>query len=986
MLATLLLNAAPGHALDPQRTLRELYHTAWRNKDGAPGEIFTMAQSADGYLWLGTPTGLFRFDGVRFEALSAVTAAALPSNDIYSLLAAPDGGLWIGLGRHGVALLRGRKLVHYGEDQGFAGGPVYALARSDDGAVWAATAQALLHFDGTTWTRVAGLPAGGVQSVYADRGGRVWIAGKDRILVRARGADRFADTGIGVGTVAQFAEAGDGAIWIAETSNAVRPIWVPDADQPPPTQIRVGSNALTFDRDGALWATTLGDGLRRSPAPATIRGRRVAQFGREVDAYGEKDGLSADFTYSILEDREGNVWIGSSRGLDRFRAGAIVPVPLPSGYHALQLVAGARGSVWIGSASRPLAQVDAHGALHDTGLPYGLNAGYRDADGSLWWSAEPEIVRVDTRGQTRLRLPDAAAGSRLQWLTRDGAGRLWIGTSDAGVFVRDGGAWQAVGAEQGLAAERVPIAYGDPAGRVWLGHGRDRVSVFEAGRGTTYGPADGLAVGDVSVIGGRRRIWVGGTEGVAWWTPRGFRRLRGADEAALRNVAGLVEADDGALWIADANGVARAAAAELERAERDPAYAVPLRRFDHLDGLPGSIQQASIHPAALRADDGRLWFATLGGLAWIDPQRIARDPLAPQVLIGALRSGDRTHVPDDGLRLAAGTRELHIDYTATSLGMPERVRFRYRLDGVDADWQDAGTRRQAFYTNLGPGRYRFRVVAANADGVWSPAGAALSFSIAPAFHQTGAFYALCALLAALALWSLHRLRLRQITGRLGQLHQERLVERERIARELHDTLLQSVQGLILRFHAAVARLPAQDATRAALIDALARADDTLEEGRDKILNLRGNGEAQDLAAALAERAQALALEAAPEASPRFELQTSGTPHALQPLVYEELLRIGSEALRNAFRHAEAAHVELQLDYGRRALRLCVRDDGRGIDAAVLRAGRRDGHWGLVGMRERAIRLKARWTLDSAAGAGTSVEITLAAARAYRRHA
>lgn len=984
MLASLLLCTGTGHALDPQRSLRELYHTAWTDRDGAPGEIFTMAQSADGYLWLGTPTGLFRFDGVQFEALPAITAAALASNDIYSLLATPDGGLWIGLGRHGVARLRDGRLDAYGEDQGVPDSPVHAMARSADGAVWAATARALLHFDGKTWTRVAGLPAGGVQSVYADRSGRVWTASQDRIFMRVPGAEGFTDTGIEVGSVAQFAEAGDGAIWIAETSNAVRPVWVPGADQrPPPTQIRVGSNALAFDRDGALWVTTLGDGLRRSGDPAAIRGRRVAQFGREVEAYGEKDGLSADFTYSIVEDREGNVWVGSSRGLDRFRAGAIVPVALPSGYHALQLVAGERAGVWIGSASRPLAQVDAHGAFRDTGQPVGLNAGYRDADGGYWWSAEPDIVHVDARGETRLRLPEAAAASRLQWLARDGAGRLWIGTARAGVFVRGHGAWRAVGAAEGLPADSVPVAYADRDGRIWLGYGRDRVSVFTDARGRAYGPHDGLAVGDLRVIGGGRRIWVGGSTGVAQWTPQGFRMLRVA-HGAPRNVTGLVEADDGALWIADADGIARAAAADLERAAREPAYAVPLRRFDHLDGLPGAIQQASIHPAALRADDGRLWFATLNGLAWLDPRNMPRNPLAPQVLIRRLRGGAIEHAPDEGLRLDAGTRELRIDYTATSLGMPERVRFRYRLDGVDAGWQDAGTRRQAFYTNLAPGSYRFHVIAANADGVWSPAGAALSFSIAPAFYQTAGFYVLCALLAALALWSLHRLRLRQITGRLEQLHQERLIERERIARELHDTLLQSVQGLILRFHAAVSRLPAQDAARGALIDTLERANDTLEEGRDQILKLRDSGEAQDLAAALTELAHGLALEAPPTAVPHFELQAGGTPRALQPLVYEELFRIGGEALRNAFRHAGATRIELQLDYGRRELRLCIHDDGCGIDTAVLRAGRRDGHWGLVGMRERAARLKARWKLESTAGAGTCVEITLPASRAYRR--
>jgi signal transduction histidine kinase/ligand-binding sensor domain-containing protein len=972
---------APAQALDPQRTMRQLHHTSWTSKDGAPGEIFTMAQSRDGFLWLGTPTGLFRFDGDRFESFQSIGNQRLPSNDIYCLLPTPDGGLWIGYGFHGISHWHDGQLDSYASEQGFPQGTIGGLARDADGGIWAATYKSLLRFDGQHWTTPESwqFPSGGAQSVFVDRSGRVWAASRNRILYLPKGADRFVATGISVGTVAQFAEAADGSIWIAESSNAVRPVWVPDGDRKQlDTAIRVGANALLFDHDNGLWIASLGDGLRRSAVPASIAGKSIAEFGKEADQYTEAQGLSADFIYSVLQDREGNIWTGSSRGLDRFRSAPVVPVPLPSGYQALEMLPGKQSEVWIGSASRPLARIHDGSDVLGTSLRYGNTAGYRDERGDFWWSAEPWLMHVSDKGSDRIRLPDTIADSQLTWITMDKAQRLWIAIARSGVYVRDKGQWSAVPRDAGLPGVTPRAEFTDESGRMWMGYPGSRLAEFDGSKARIYSTADGLAVGDVKVIGGRQqRLWVGGEDGLALLHDGRIHSLLAAEATPFRNVVGVVEADDGSLWLADSDGIARIDAAELQRAQTQQRTVVAYRRFDYLDGLPGAIQQGSVHPAAIRADDGHLWFATATGLAWVDPARLDRNPHAPASAIRSISADSQIYAPAQGLKFAALTRELLIDYTAPSLRIPERIRFRYRLSGYDSQWQDAGNRRQAYYSHLAPGVYRFEVMAANEDGIWSTEPATLSFSIAPAFYQTWWFLCLCAALVLAAMSSFYLMHLRHVTRRLKLLHRERLIERERIARELHDTLLQSVQGLILRFQAAVLNLSESDPSRGALLETLVRANQTLGEGRDRVKGLRAGIASRDLAESLGE----LALELAEDAASDFSIRVDGTVQPMPSMVSEEVFKIATEALRNAFQHSGARHIEASLLYGASDFRLQLRDDGCGIARDVLKRGR-DGHWGLSGMRERAFRIHGRLTLSSDADIGTLVELSIPASRAY----
>jgi signal transduction histidine kinase len=325
------------------------------------------------------------------------------------------------------------------------------------------------------------------------------------------------------------------------------------------------------------------------------------------------------------------------------------------------------------------------------------------------------------------------------------------------------------------------------------------------------------------------------------------------------------------------------------------------------------------------------------------------------------------------------TNSLQIEYSAGSLTIPERVRFRHKLDGLDSDWQDAGTRREALYTNLGPGRYTFRVAAANNDGVWNEAGASIAFTIPPAFYQTRWFYALCALGCLGLLAALYRARVRQIASQVRGRLEERLAERERIARELHDTLLQGMQGLIWRFQAAADRIPSGEPARQLLEQSLDRADKLLGESRDKVKDLRpAAGDAAELADALAAEGEQFAQLHPAE----FRVSAHGTRRSLHPIVREEGFLIGREALGNAFAHARAARIEAEVTYDDTALHIRVRDNGQGIDTAVLNAGGRAGHFGLIGMRERAKKLGAQLEVWSKPGNGTEVDLRVPAKVAY----
>jgi signal transduction histidine kinase len=560
-------------------------------------------------------------------------------------------------------------------------------------------------------------------------------------------------------------------------------------------------------------------------------------------------------------------------------------------------------------------------------------------------------------------------------------GALWVSFGRRGLYTLRDGRWQVDGGVADLADLAPTVMAGDAAGRIWFGSTDDRVTILERGTVRHLGRAEGLRMGTVLAIlpvaGG---AWIGGENGLAWYDGQRFVQVAGRGGDGFTGITGLVLARDGALWLNGGAGISAIDRDELARAVREPGYQPPFTRLDYRDGLPGTASGITPLPSAVRDSDGRLWFSTTGGAVAFDPETLPRNTRVPPVVITALRADGTDHPARDGIRLAPHTGTLEIAFSALTYRAPERVRVRYRLEGVDAGWQTPEGRRSAHYTNLPPGRYRFAVTAANDDGLWNREGAALSFEVAPSLTQTLAFRVTCALLLAGGLWLLHRMRLRRVAQRIRMRMNERLAERERIARELHDTLLQSVQGLILKVGGSLQRLRADE--RAPIEAALDDADRVLAEGRDRVAGLRGAHPGQgDLATAIADAVAALNVPVE-EGGARFDLQVLGRVQALETGVGDEVFAVAREALRNAFAHAHATTVTVTLDHRRTELFVRIADDGRGIAPDVLAQGARPGHWGMPGMRERAAGI-GTLELQSQAGVGTTWCLRVPLRRAWR---
>ncbi len=985
-LAALCLLPGAAAAAPGAPPMNEMHHTSWGAAEGAPSTVITMAQTTDGWLWLGGATGLYRFDGVQFDRMAA-PGPVLPSSSVSILTALPSGPLWIGYRSGGASLLRQDGLRNYDERDGLpANGAVWGIEQDRDGRVWMATSVGLYFLDQQRWRPAAsdwGLPPASYKTLLLDRRGALWAQGERGVYVLPPGARRFRKVALELGTGVVL-EHPDGRIWCWDTrTDRLRLLSAPNRSRAAPP-LRVGpgqASSLVFDRDGALWI-----GRQRGL-------ERIGPGGTRHT--GRPQGLSGNHVRALLQDREGNVWASTANGIDRFRAKRVAPVALPydDATNTINtLLAGEDGGVWVdrfhlpgpgGGPAGPALWARSPKTIHKM-----LTSVYRDRQHRLWAGGFFGLCRREGARMRPVALPPGVSAGQVNSMADVGDGALWLALAGQGLYRLQHGRWQKHGGRAGLAGIEPRVMLGDEHGRLWLGYARNTVRLLDGGGVRTFGSAEGLKLGSVLALHrGGAQLWAGGENGVAGLAAGRWRALTGVGGETFAGTTGIVALPGGDLWLNAGSALFRIEGADLAKALLDPAFRVRFERFNALDGLEGSAAGPLPTPSLIAAADGRLWLSTSAGVFWIDPARIQRNRLAPPTLIRALHTDAGSHPASPGMRLPARTERLRVDYTALSLGMPERVQFRYRLDGVDRQWQAAGARRAAYYTNMGPGSYRFHVMAANNDGVWNETGASLAFEIAPTLSQSGGFRLACALAAATLLWLFHRLRLRRLAARMQARLEERVNERERIARELHDTLLQSVQGLILSFAAVALRTASQEPTRALMEAALRRATAALVEGRDRVRDLRAAA-GGDLGAAMAGAGKALAAEGGAQ----FRMTVSGLRRPLHPVVYEELFAIGREALINAFRHARARRIDVTIAYEPGQLRLVVGDDGIGIAAALLADGGRPGHWGLAGMRERSAKIHATLALRNRPGVGTRWTLTIpatfampaATARAERR--
>lgn len=972
------------------RSIAQFVHTAWTAKNGVPANISALAQTTDGFLWLGTPQGLYRFDGVVFERYQPEAGSAFPSNHVVSLLALPDGDLWIGF-RNGLCRLRNGHLTNYADVDGRPLENVRTVVHDREGVLWAGGNAGLVRFEQNRWSVVRedwGYPSDKVRTMFVDRDGTLWVATTDTLLFLPRGARKFQTTGVESGVVAQIAQSPDGSLWMAETSRSVRTFLLGKDAGGPQSEIEVGSDAILFADDGSLWITTLGDGMRRVTSPDKLNGRKVGRFSQTIESLTRKDGLTSDYSIHILQDRERNIWVATSAGLDQFRKGTFVPVYLPAVLERKSLVAGANGNLWVASLSGGHAWVNGNSwkeANISDATPYGV----ADARGITLLSVDlpnPRLLRLESGKLTTIaaKLPGLETWELGNLIARDGSGTLWLVAGPNQLSFLKNGKWGQLAIPSEAAGQRAWAAYTDTEGRVWFGFANSLL-VLDHGRVRTFTAKDGVrgAVYAIALCNGH--TWIGGPAGLAILQGDHFRAVtRTVGDPYY--VTGILEDAGGNLFVSEPAGVSFIPAAEISRALQNGTSVAHDQLYDERDGLPGAIQQGVLFPSSVQSTDGRFWFSAAGGVAWIDPSRITKNMLPPPVTIRSIIANKKVYSSSSGLRLPAPTKDLLIDYTALSLAIPERVRFRYKLEGYDQDWQDAGTRREAAYTNLNPRQYRFRVVACNNDGVWNETGASLEFSILPAWYQTLWFRSAGIATFALALWTLYQFRLRRLEQQYSARIEERVSERTRIARELHDTLLQSLHGLMFEFQAARNMLPRKpEEAMHALDAAICGTEETIAESRDAIHDLRSEAFTEgDLAELLENVGKELAVAQPPgHNAPAFRVIVEGEPQSLAALVQGEVYHIIVEVVRNAFHHSNARQIEVEIRYDKHRVRLRVRDDGKGIDPGVLEQSRRPGHWGLPGVRERARRIGARLDFWSQTGAGTEVELTVPGAIAYK---
>ena len=823
-ICTLVLSLAPASfALDPDRDIHQLGHRSWGEKEGYPGRTEALAQTADGFLWMGTDSGLFRFDGVRFERYVPRSGDKLPAGPLRALLALHDGSLWVAYRlENTISVLRNGSVKNYGKADGVTSYPT-AIAQDHEGTLWASIETGLIRFNGTRWDQIgadwnfpAAVPRNTSEALLVDSQGTLWAGVNHTILYLERGSSRFTETGVSIGFSAAIAEASDGTIWLSDPLNHVRAIGsslsrkgaaIPNCEpsvpngtpgtclNAPAPVISISQPVrLLFDRRGSLWMTTDTSGVSRIPNPEFLKRRATFKVNDAVQSFTAKDGLSADNCDPILEDREGNIWVATRDGLDQFRDSALVPIVLPTSLYRSSIAPADDGGIWLGGSFVYLAHVHPNTPKISL-IPTHAPQLHRDPTGVIWaWGAYSLEQWKNGKFLKIASAPDDVGGAFGSWqVVGDRFGTLWAFSHGRGFMSLEHGRWRVWATPPDVVNQRVANMYAESTGRIWVATYDGSIITMDKGAIVAYSVKTETHLGDVRAFAEHapQQIWAGGGGGLVLIDHSHFRAIRPTGVDSLGDVTGIVDAGSDGLWLTTADGVIHVSSAEVDRAVRDPSYRFQWERFDSSDGLPGHSEAIYPYPKAIEGTDGKIWFAATKGVAWIDPKKIPRNAVPPPVSITSVSTGGSDFLQLAGLQLPTNANTVQINYSALSLSVPERVRFRFKLDGIDKDWQDVGTRRQAFYNNLGPGPHIFRVIASNNEGVWNETGAILEFSILPAYYQTTWFRLLCGAAFLLLVWVLYQLRLRHVRRQFAA----RLAERSRVVEDLRK-IIDSIPGFV----------------------------------------------------------------------------------------------------------------------------------------------------------------------------------------------
>jgi ligand-binding sensor domain-containing protein/signal transduction histidine kinase len=967
LIPVLLLCAGSAGGLDPGRAAGEFARRAWQTDSGLPqNTVHAVTQTADGYIWVATEEGLARFDGLSFRIFDRQNTPALKSNDVRALLAAGKAGdLWVCTGA-GVARLSDGEWRTFTTADGLASDDVASAYEDHAGHIWFATAAGLSRYaDGkfTNFTKQDGLEGGGVLAVAEDLEGNLWV-GTDEGLSRFReGVFTTETTGEGpTRAVTAIALGGDGCLWLGTASGLSclrdgRPRTFTIADGLPNDRI----TALHAGVGGSMWIGTA-TGLARW------------HDGRLETFKGEDDGLTGGIILSIFEDAEGSLWVGTeSEGLTQLKDRKFTTYTTREGLPSdlvKSIYEDRQGGIWVGTYGGGLSLLKEGRVRNYTtedGLPSNIVLSLAEgADGALWVGTPDGLSRLRDGRFTTYTSAEGLPNDFVRSIYADRAGALWVGTR-GGLARLSGEEFEIYTTADGLPDNFIGTIYEDAAGVLWVGT-LGGLSRFEAGRFKTYTTRDGLSDNVVISLHGdaEGRLWIGTNGGgLNLFKDGRFHSFTTRDGLPNDTIYRVLEDGRGRLWMSCNKGVFRLDKSELEEFAAGRTRTLGPVVYGTADGMRTRECSGGGHPSAWRDRQGRLWFSTIKGVATIDPEHMPTNTQPPPAVVEQVKIDGEAVAPE--VSLPPGKSRFDFYYAGLSFVAPEKVRYRYKLEGFDRDWVDGDDRRVAYYTNLGPGEYRFMVIACNNDGVWSSQPATFRFQLKPHFYRTYWFYALVVVGLGLIGWQLYALRLRQVRARYGAV----LQERNRIAREIHDNLAQEILGISVQLEIVARTLAtAPDAARTHLDRARALVRSSVAEARRYVWDLRSQSlDERDLPAALAEMTRRLTAESGVQT----QFSVGGTFRPLAPQVENNLLRIGQEAVGNAVRHAQAKTVTVSLDFGAREVRLEVKDDGRGFDAATYDGGR-GGHFGLVGMRERAEQMGGTAHVKSEPGAGTEVVV------------
>jgi signal transduction histidine kinase/ligand-binding sensor domain-containing protein len=997
MLGLILIPEA--FALDPGKHITQYGHTAWRIEDGVlPGQPMALAQTRDGYLWIGTRSGLVQFDGVKFVPFPDASGEPLRSSLILSLLADRDGSLWIGT-IDGVEHSLDGHLTHYPQRSFGTFGYVQSIIQSRDGVIWLNREPtshehvgALCSIQGGTlrcFNQQDGVDLATGLDVLEDKDGSLWTHDYSTLIHWDPRNHRVLPGGLsGLGEYRSFQRIildTDGSVLMAMNQSGSRP-GLAHARNGRIEPFKAGSfdayriAAMTVLRDsrGSLWIGTDAEGIYRVS-------------GTQVDHYTKSEGLSNDSINAIFEDRESNIWVATKMGVDRFRD--VVPYTYSvheglSNNEVCAVLAGGDGTIWINN-------LDSLDALHPDGTVTSLRAG-KELPGAVVGSLmEDHKKRLWVGIDNGLQIFDGHVFKKLQ--RRDGQP---IGRVKTAVEDRDGDVWAVTTSPSPLGAllhfaadelleeiqhDQLPLAQAayvvaDPRGGIWVPVDDDKLAHWNHGHAEFIDLRSSSSSHASTPTGLVMRpdgtLIESTTAGLAVIRGGHVRTLSVGHGLPCLSIWGLTDTSE-ALWLSSECGAIELRYSELEHWWNDSGVRLRTRVVGPLDGVQMSM--TNTFPRATHSADGRVWFANDIALQMIDPRASPVQPvrLAP-VHIEKLVADGKAYPLAGEVDLPVLVGDVRIDYTSPSFAAPQRVVFRYRLDGLGDKWVDAGNRRQVSFNNLRPGVYRFRVKAGAGTMPWSDAESVVEFRVPPRFYQTSWFMLLVVGATLALVYLLYTARINAIKRGLRAQLQVRLDERERIARDLHDTLFQDIQGVLLAIDNSTNKLAAADPARQELKQALLRSDQVIADSRERVLELRAEDvERRSIGTALNRVGNDLGTLY--ERGPGLRVIELGTEELLHPIVFEEVFRIGREALLNAFRHSGAERIETEILFAREGMLIRITDNGVGIDERMLGEGGKPGHFGLRGMFERAQRVGAKLTIRSKPGAGTEVELSIARA-------